>query len=133
MSGDAAFLDSLSGDDAVRYRVFLDSSFSPEVMESLLAGALPPAALHDAGARRELLLALASSARVFAVEVSEAAVALRAADGGLGGAVKPGHVAEAWRLRVLAGFGLPTGNSASGARVVDVAASELVKAKRVKR
>lgn len=133
----SAFLDSLSGDDAVRYRVFLDSTFSPEVIESLLINSLPPVALQDASSRKELLIALATSARVFAIEVAEGAVALRAAtddDVTAAAPVSPGQIAAAWRRRVLTGFStLPTIPSAAATRVIDVATTEIVKAKRAKR
>jgi hypothetical protein len=131
----SAFLESLSGDDAVRYRVFLDSTFSPEVIESLLINSLPPIALQDASSRKELLIALATSARVFAIEVAEGAVALRATTDAVTAAapVSPGQIAAAWRRRTLTGYTLPTIPSVSATRAIDTAASEIVKAKRAKR
>ena len=131
----SAFLESLSGDDAVRYRVFLDSTFSPEVIESLLINSLPPVALQDASSRKELLIALATSARVFAIEIAEGAVALRATTDAVTAAapVSPGQIAAAWRRRTLTGYTLPTIPSVAAARTIDAAASEIVKAKRAKR
>jgi hypothetical protein len=132
-TGEISFLDSLSEEEAVRYRVFLDASFSPEVIESMIAGALP--SNLDAGARERLLLALSASARVFALDVSEAAVDLRAhadaaaaqqgGDAAVSTAVSAGHVAEAWRRRVLMGRDLPRVPSEAASRVIREAAAAL--------
>jgi hypothetical protein len=131
----SAFLASLSGDAAVRYRALLESSFSPDAIAALLAGALPPAGLLDPASRERLLLALATSARVFAIDVAEAAVALRAraadADDGAGAgappstagaaSVAPGFVAEAWRRRAHEGRVLGAGPLAGAAEARIVA------------
>jgi hypothetical protein len=132
-SADIAFLDSLSEEESVRYRVFLDATFSPEVIESMIADALP--SNLDAGARERLLLALSASARVFALDVSEAAVDLRAnavaaaapqaGDAAGSTAVSAGHIAEAWRRRVLMGRDLPRAPSEAASRVIREAAAAL--------
>lgn len=132
------FLASLSGDAAIRYRALLETSLSPDAIESLLAGALPSSGLLDPAARERLLLALATSARVFAIDVAEAAVALRAraAEDGAGAAdsagaaaaasIAPGLVTEAWRRRAHEGRVLGAGPMAGAAEariVADAAAS----------
>jgi hypothetical protein len=102
---DEAFLTSLSPADALRYKAFISSSFSQREVSALLGDALPPAHLFaDARAHERLLLALCTAAKVFTVELAEAAMELRAADAGAAGApLAPGHLQEAWRRRMLRG------------------------------
>ena len=99
---DEAFLASLSPGDAHRIAIAHASYVSPDVLEALLGDSLPPAGVIDPGARERLLVALAASARAFACELAEAAVALqRDTAGSGGGAVSAGSVQEAWRRVAL--------------------------------
>lgn len=100
-----AYLNSLTPAAALRFKAFLASSLAPAHVSALLAEALPPPQLLDARAHERLLLALAAAAKVFVVELAEAAAELRAGDAAGAGAapLAPGHLQEAWRRALLRG------------------------------
>lgn len=123
-----AFLASLSPEDAVRYKVFLSSSLSPELIEQMVGDLLPPPSILDASTRERILLALSTSAHAFAVDLVERASSLRreeaasGVEGGLGAGLwdaseaasaplRSGHVAEAYRRLALEGRVLGVGSN----------------------
>ena len=118
------FLDSLTPEEAQRYKAFLTTSIPPQDLDKLLGDLLPPATHMDATARDRLLLALATAAKVFAVDVIESAMAVREGEvgsgggGGGGGPLSPGHVSEAWRRMMLEGKVLGVGKSLESAKQV---------------
>jgi hypothetical protein len=121
-----AYLNSLSPADALRMKAFLSAALAPAHVSALLPPeALPPAALLDARAHERLLLALAAAAKVFVVELAEAAVALRAGDAAAAGAapLAPGHLQEAWRRALLRGELLGCGEGAAAAAAGSAAAA----------
>jgi hypothetical protein len=119
-----AFLNSLSPAAALRFKAFLCSSLTPAHVSALLGDALPPASALDARAHERLLLALAAAAKVYVMDLGEAAVALRAGEGAGGAAegaaegaevppppLAPGHLQEAWRRAMLRGEVLGCGEA----------------------
>ena len=107
-----AYLNSLSPAAALRFKAFLCSSLALAHVSALLGDALPPAAALDARAHERLLLALAAAAKVFVMELGEAAAALRAGEGAADGApLAPGHLQEAWRRAMLRGEVLGCGEA----------------------
>ena len=117
-----ALLDSLTPEEAQRYKAFLTTSFSPQDLDRLLSEILPPQTHMDPTARDRLLLALATATKVFAVDVIESAMGVREGEeggGGGGGApLSPGHVSEAWRRMMLEGKVLGMGKSLESAKQV---------------
>ena len=120
------FLDSLTPEEAQRYKAFLTTSLPPQDLDNLLGELLPPSTHMDATARDRLLLALATAAKVFVVDVIESAMAVREGEvgsgggggGGSGGPLSPGHVSEAWRRMMLEGKVLGVGKSLENAKQV---------------
>ena len=104
LMADEPFLSSLSAGDALRYKAFISSTIQPKDIAGLLQDALPPAHLLDARIHERLMLALSTAAKVFVIDLAEAALELHAADSGCAGLpLAPGHLQEAWRRKLLRG------------------------------
>lgn len=70
------FIESLSEEEAYRYKYFVSTGISPEFLEALANPMIPPMISKEH--REEIFLALSVAAKSFAIDLCETALAIKA-------------------------------------------------------